>query len=76
MSIDEFADTTPVRLPTANRNMNPSDHIHVASEVSCNPYMDNSRLKILIPVLTAMFIVIVILSKKVYMYMCSILNGL
>jgi hypothetical protein len=66
MSVDEFADTIPVRPPFVNRNMNLSDHIHVASEVSCDPCMDTSRLKILIPVGTAKSIV----ADAKYMYSC------
>ena len=42
MSIDEFASTTPVSPPIANRQ--------AALYVSCDTYMVASHLKILIPV--------------------------
>jgi hypothetical protein len=57
MSIDEFANTTPVRPPIVNRNTNPSAHKHAALYVMRVPYMVASHQKILIPVGTAIFIV-------------------
>jgi hypothetical protein len=56
MSIDEFANTTPVR-PILNRNTNPSAHRQAALYVFRVPYIVASHLKILIPVGTAMNIV-------------------
>jgi hypothetical protein len=52
ISIDEFANTTPVKLPIVNRKTNPDDHRH-----SRDPYTVASHLKILIPVGTAIIIV-------------------
>lgn len=57
ISIDEFANTTPVNPPIVNRNTNPNDHRHVALYVNCDPYIVASHLKILIPVGTAIIIV-------------------
>jgi hypothetical protein len=57
ISIDEFANTTPVSPPIVNRNTNPIDHRLAALYVSCDPYNVASHLKILIPVGTAMIIV-------------------
>ena len=58
MSIDEFASTRPVRPPIVNRNTNPSAHKQAALYVIRVPYNVASHLKILIPVGTAMIIVI------------------
>ena len=57
ISVDEFASTRPVRLPTVNRNTNPSAHRQAALYVIRVPYIVASHLKILIPVDTAMIIV-------------------
>jgi hypothetical protein len=57
MSVDEFARTTPVRLPIVNRNKNPSAHKQAAVYVIRVTYIVASHLKILIPVGTAMIIV-------------------
>jgi len=57
MSIDEFARTTPVRPPIANRKTNSSAHKQAALYVIRVPYNVASHLKILIPVGTAMIIV-------------------
>jgi hypothetical protein len=57
MSIDEFANTTPVSPPMVNRNTNPIDHKHGALYDNFDPYSVASHLKILIPVGTAIIIV-------------------
>ena len=59
MSIDKFARTTPVRPSIVNRNTIPSIHKQAALYVIRLPYIVASHLKILIPVVTAMFIVAV-----------------
>jgi hypothetical protein len=57
MSIDEFANTTPVRPPIVNRNTNPSAHKQAVLYLIRVPYIVASHLKILIPVGTAIIIV-------------------
>ena len=58
MSIDELARTTPVRPPIVNRKTNPSAHRQAALYVIRVPYNVASHLKILVPVGTAMIIVV------------------
>jgi hypothetical protein len=58
MSIDEFARTTPVRLPILNNSItNPSAHKQAALYVIRIPYIVASHMKSLFPVGTAMIIV-------------------
>jgi hypothetical protein len=57
ISIDEFANTPPVKPPIVNRKTNPNDHRHVALLVNRDPYTVASHLKILIPVGTTIIIV-------------------
>ena len=57
ISIDEFARTTPVR-PIVNRNTNPSAHKQAALYVIRVPYIVASYLKILIPVGTAIIMLL------------------
>jgi hypothetical protein len=57
MSVDEFARTTAVRPSILIRNTNRSAHKQPAMYVIRVPYIVAIRLKILIPVGTAMFIV-------------------
>jgi len=59
MSIDEFANTTPVRPPMVNRNTNPSAHKQAVLYVIRVPYIVASHLEICIPVGTAIIIVAV-----------------
>ena len=58
MSIDKFARTTPARPPIVNRKTNPSAHKQAALYVIRIPYNVASHLKILIPVGTAIIIVV------------------
>jgi hypothetical protein len=58
MSIDEFARTTPVRLPIVNRNTNPSVHKQAALYVIRIQYTVASHLKILIPVGTIVTVIV------------------
>ena len=53
MSIDECANTTPVRHPIVNRNTNPNAHRQAALYVMRVPYIVASHLKILIRVGTS-----------------------
>jgi hypothetical protein len=64
MSIDEFARTTPVRPPIVNRNTNPSAHRQSALYVIRVPYIVESHLKILIPVGTAIIMVLHLTIQK------------
>ena len=42
MSIDEYASTTPVRLPIANRNTNPSAHKQFLNVIHPDVLMDTN----------------------------------
>lgn len=56
-SIEEFANTIPVRPPMVNRNTNPSAHRRGVSHTSFDPCRVAIQLNTLIPVGTAIIIV-------------------
>jgi hypothetical protein len=55
ISIEEFDSTTAIGPPIVNRNTNPSAHKQAALYVIRVPYTVASRLKILIPIVTAIY---------------------
>jgi len=57
MSIEEFANTTPVRPPNVKRKRKPKVHRAAGVILRGAPYKVASQLKILIPVGTAIIIV-------------------
>jgi hypothetical protein len=57
ISIDELANTTPVKPPSVNKKTKPSAHIIGESIDVCDPDIVASHLKILIPVGMAIIIV-------------------
>lgn len=57
ISIDEFANITPVRPPIVNRKINPKAHSNEGDSFREPPCKVPSQLKILIPVGTAIIIV-------------------
>jgi hypothetical protein len=57
ISIDEFANTTPVNNPIVSKNINPKDHKLVALYDSCDPCKVVNHLKVLISVGTAIIMI-------------------
>ena len=57
VSIEELANTTPVRPPTVNKKINPRDHKIPGLNEATLPYIVASHLNTLIPVGMAIIIV-------------------
>jgi hypothetical protein len=57
MSIEPFANTTPVSPPKVNKNKNPVAHIIGVVNLNLPPYIVAIQLNIFIPVGTAIIIV-------------------